>query len=44
MNPPEAGVLFVLRRLARGRRRRLVWGNELGGVTYEVGTNEDRCS
>lgn len=34
---------LVLQRLAGGRPTRPVWVNELGGVTYEVGADGDRC-
>ncbi len=29
--------------VAAGRVARLVWENEVGGLTYEVGTGSDRC-
>lgn len=37
--PVPAAVLMA----ARGRRVRPVWKNELGGITFEVGTDPERC-
>ncbi|HEX5349811.1 MAG TPA: hypothetical protein VFW64_22395 [Pseudonocardiaceae bacterium] len=36
--PVPAAVLMA----ARGRRVRPVWENELGGITFEVGTDPER--
>src|SRR5919206_1808907 len=36
-------VPLAVRTLASGRRPRLVWENEVGGRTYEVGEDPDRC-
>jgi kanamycin kinase len=43
--PPEGdvGVPTVIFELAAGRPVRAVWLNELGGLTFELGTGSDRC-
>lgn len=43
--PPErdAPVPAVVFELAAGRPVRAVWLNELGGLTFELGTGSDRC-
>ncbi len=45
--PPATGgaepVPAPVHRLAAGRPLRVVWENELGGLTYEVGTGRERC-
>jgi len=40
---PMVPVPPPVRRLAAGRPLRLVWRNELGGLTYEMGTGPARC-
>jgi kanamycin kinase len=32
-----------IRAVAAGRPARLVWDNEIGGLTYEIGAGDDRC-
>ncbi len=41
--PPEATVPPVVRAVAAGRTIRLVWLNELGGRTFDVGAGPGRC-
>ena len=40
---PDAVVPAPVRAVAAGRPVRLVWVNELGGRTFEVGADTDRC-
>ena len=40
---PDAVVPAPVRAVAAGRPVRLVWVNELGGRTFEVGADPDRC-
>jgi aminoglycoside phosphotransferase len=40
---PDAVVPAPVRAVADGRPARLVWVNELGGRTFEVGADPDRC-
>src|SRR5580704_1077193 len=40
---PAAPFPAPVERLAAGQDVRVVWVNELGGLTYEVGTGSERC-
>ena len=40
---PDVAVPPPVQRLIAGRFARAVWKNELGGLTFEVGTDSERC-
>lgn len=41
--PADGTVPPAVEAVAAGRRLRMVWENELGGLTFEVGDGPDRC-